>query len=75
MLFAAVHESGSVQLFGRRNAETIHARRVNDCDETRDLEPIDDCVERGITPVEELLEKFHGAAGGSVEPVFAEYAY
>src|SRR6266446_6393066 len=47
----------------------------NDCDETRYLEPIEDFVERGITPAEELLEKFHGPWGGSVEPVFTEYAY
>ena len=44
-------------------------------DETRYLEPIEDFVERGITPAEELLEKFHGPWGGSVEPVFTEYAY
>jgi len=47
----------------------------NDCDETRYLEPIEDFVERGITPAEELLEKFQGPWGGSVEPVFTEYAY
>jgi glutamate--cysteine ligase len=44
-------------------------------DETRYLGPLDDFVARGITPAEELLEKFHGAWGGSVEPVFDEYAY
>lgn len=47
----------------------------NGCDETRFLEQIDDFAERGITPAEELLEKFYGPWGGSVEPVFAEYAY
>jgi glutamate--cysteine ligase len=44
-------------------------------DETRYLEPLDSLVERGITPAEELLEKFHGPWDGSVEPVFTEYAY
>jgi glutamate--cysteine ligase len=44
-------------------------------DETRYLEPLEKFVERGITPAEELLEKFHGPWGGSVEPVFTEYAY
>ncbi len=29
----------------------------------------------GITPAEEKLEKFHGRWGGSVDPVFREYAY
>ncbi len=30
---------------------------------------------RGVTPAEELLEKFHGAWGGSVAPVYTEFAY
>jgi glutamate--cysteine ligase len=47
----------------------------NGCDETRFLDPIDDFAERGVTPAEELLEKFHGPWGGSVEPAFSEYAY
>ena len=32
-------------------------------------------IARGITPAEELLEKFHGEWDGSVEPIFEEYAY
>ena len=32
-------------------------------------------IARGITPAEELLEKFHGEWNGSVEPIFEEYAY
>jgi glutamate--cysteine ligase len=44
-------------------------------DETQYLEPLERAVERGVTPAEELLEKFHGPWGGSVDPVFAEYAY
>jgi glutamate--cysteine ligase len=47
----------------------------NGCDETRFLEPLDDFAERGVTPAEELLEKFHGPWGGSVEPIFDECAY
>jgi glutamate--cysteine ligase len=39
------------------------------------LRPIEEYVARGITPAEELLEKFHGAWDRSVEPVFKEYAY
>ena len=37
--------------------------------------PLEEFAERGITPAEELLEKYHGPWGGSVEPVFTEYAY
>jgi glutamate--cysteine ligase len=44
-------------------------------DETRYLQPLQEFVTRGITPAEELLEKFHGPWAGSVEPVFQEYAY
>jgi glutamate--cysteine ligase len=44
-------------------------------DEGRHLETLDDIVERGITPAEELIEKYKGPWGGSVEPVFEEQAY
>lgn len=44
-------------------------------DETRFLEPLEDLVSRGTTPAEELLAKFHGEWGGSVDPVYREYAY
>jgi glutamate--cysteine ligase len=39
-------------------------------DETRYLEPLRTFLERGITPAEHLLEKFHGSWRGSVEPLF-----
>jgi glutamate--cysteine ligase len=44
-------------------------------DESRHLETLDDIVERGVTPAEDLIEKFKGPWGGSVEPVFAEQSY
>jgi glutamate--cysteine ligase len=44
-------------------------------DETRYLRPIQEFVARGITPAEELLEKFHGPWQGSVDPIYKEYAY
>jgi glutamate--cysteine ligase len=47
----------------------------NGRDETRYLRPLEESVARGVTPAEELLEKFHGKWGGSVEPVFEEYSY
>jgi glutamate--cysteine ligase len=47
----------------------------NGRDETRYLRPLEESVARGVTPAEELLEKFHGKWGGSVEPVFDEYSY
>ncbi|WP_341987515.1 glutamate--cysteine ligase [Azorhizobium sp. AG788] len=44
-------------------------------DETRFLAPIDEVVASGRTPAECLLERFHGAWEGSVEPAFEELAY
>jgi glutamate--cysteine ligase len=44
-------------------------------DESRYLDVLDDIVARGVTPAEELIAKFNGPWGGSVEPAFAEYAY
>jgi glutamate--cysteine ligase len=44
-------------------------------DETRHLEPLDRIIDRGHTPAEEMLEKFHGPWQGSVEPAYEEYAF
>jgi glutamate--cysteine ligase len=44
-------------------------------DETHFLNPLREFVARGITPADELLEKFRGPWGGSVDPAFSEYAY
>src|SRR5205814_806587 len=59
----------------RRGLSRRDRTDVNDCDETRYLESMEEFTERGITPAEELLEKYHGPWGRSVEPVFTEYAY
>jgi glutamate--cysteine ligase len=44
-------------------------------DETRYLDALEDRVARGTTPAQELLEKFHGPWGGSVDPIYADEAY
>jgi glutamate--cysteine ligase len=44
-------------------------------DETRHLAPLDDIVARGKTPAEDLIEKFKGPWGGSIDAVFEEQAY
>ena len=54
----------------RRNRPDRNGR-----DETCYLDPIQEIVSRGVTPAEQLLEKFHGSWGGSVAPVFEEFAY
>jgi glutamate--cysteine ligase len=55
----------------------VRRRRLDSSghDESRYLRPVQEMVARGITPAEELLEKFHGPWNGSVEPIFNEYAY
>src|SRR5262249_22548491 len=52
-----------------------HLLDANGQDEGRYLRPIQEFVARGITPAEELLQKYHGEWQGSVDPVFREYAY
>jgi glutamate--cysteine ligase len=44
-------------------------------DETRYLDVLDDRLARGTTPAGELLDKFKGVWGGSVDPIYTEEAY
>jgi glutamate--cysteine ligase len=44
-------------------------------DESRYLEPLERILESGRTPAEEMLDKFNGEWGGSVEPAYQEYAF
>ena len=47
----------------------------NGRDETRYLRPLEESIARGITPAEELLEKYFNEWNSSVERIFDEYAY
>lgn len=44
-------------------------------DETGFLAPLDEVVARGSSSAEEMVRAFHTRWGGSIEPVFLEYAY
>lgn len=44
-------------------------------DETHFLSTLEEVVARGTTSAEEMLNAFHTRWGGSIEPVFMEYAY
>ena len=44
-------------------------------DESTFLEPLRDIVESGMCPAERKLEAYHTRWGGSVDPLFKEYAY
>jgi glutamate--cysteine ligase len=54
----------------RRRARHDHAGR----DESCHLAPLARTLETGRTPAEDMLEKFHGVWGGSVERAYADYA-
>jgi glutamate--cysteine ligase len=47
----------------------------NGRDETRYLRPLEESIARGITPAEELLERYFNEWNSSVDPIFDEYAY
>lgn len=44
-------------------------------DETEYLAPLQETVETGITPADEMLRRFEGTWGGSIDPVYTAYAY
>jgi glutamate--cysteine ligase len=48
---------------------------VSGQDESRYLEVLEDRLARGTTPAQELLAKFHGPWGGSVDPIYTDEAY
>jgi glutamate--cysteine ligase len=48
---------------------------LNGQDETRYLDVLDDRLARGTTPAQELLAKYYGPWGGSVDPIYTEEAY
>ncbi|WP_157016921.1 glutamate--cysteine ligase [Mesorhizobium xinjiangense] len=52
---------------GRKNRE--------DFDETHFIAPLEEIVARGTTSAQEMVTAFHTRWGGSIEPVFLEYAY
>ena len=46
-----------------------------DRDEGHFLNALREIVERGETPAEELLGRYHGEWGGTLSPIYAEYSY
>jgi glutamate--cysteine ligase len=59
----------------RRGLQKRQRLDRNGRDETRYLRPLEESIARGITPAEELLEKYFNEWNGSVDPLFTEYAY
>ena len=44
-------------------------------DESWHLEPIEQIAADAQTPAEQMLVKYHGVWGGSVDPVYREYVF
>ncbi len=82
LALAAPFRRGTVRDLARAMVELaregLRARSVTDLDgndERQYLRRVEEIVESGRTPAEEKLERYHGAWGGSVDPLFHEYAY
>ena len=80
--FALPFRDGTVLDLSRRALEiSAHGlqrracRNPNGADESIYLEPLMEFVDAGQTPADRKLELFHGRWNGSVDPVFAEFAY
>jgi glutamate--cysteine ligase len=80
--FKLPFRDGTVLDLSRRALEiSAHglARRAklnrNGSDESTYLDPMMEFVAAGQTPADRKLELFHGPWGGSVDPVFTEFAY
>jgi len=64
-----------VLALSRKGLARRNRRNISGADETVYLEPLEDLAERGITPAEEMLQKYNNEWRGSLEPVYDEYAY
>jgi glutamate--cysteine ligase len=59
----------------RRGLERRARLDRNGRDETRYLRPLEEIIARGVTPAEEMLEKYFNDWNESVVPLYDEYAY
>ena len=65
-------ETLAISRLGLKN----RARKNRDgYDEQSFLAPLDEVVARGTTSAEEMVQAYHMRWGGSIDPVFLEYAY
>jgi glutamate--cysteine ligase len=64
-----------VLAISQAGTEEPHRLNRDGYDETDFLAPLEEVVARGTTSAEEMLKAYHTRWGGSIEPVFMEYAY
>ncbi|MCP4315699.1 MAG: glutamate--cysteine ligase [Hyphomicrobiales bacterium] len=67
--------SREVLAISRAGLQARNQLNEEDNDEAHFLAPLEESVARGTTGAGELLDLYHGSWGGSVDPVFKEYAY
>ena len=64
-----------VLAISRQGLQNRDRKNRDGYDETSFLNTLDEVVARGTTSAEEMLAAYHTRWGGSIEPVFLEYAY
>jgi glutamate--cysteine ligase len=62
----------SISRTGLRNRKRLNR---DGYDETTFIAPLEEVVARGTTSAQEMINAYHTRWGGSIEPVFMEYAY
>ncbi len=67
--------AGDMLALSRAGLKARAKQDDNDRDESHFLDPLDRIVETGRTQADEMLALYHGRWQGSVDPVFAEFAY
>jgi glutamate--cysteine ligase len=67
----------ATEVLNLARAGLVQRKRLNPAgeDETRYLGVLQERLKRGSTPAQDLLAKFNGPWGGSVDPIFTEEAY
>ena len=65
-------EALKISRLGLKNRER---KNRDGYDETTFLSTLDEVIARGTTSAEEMVNAYHTRWGGSIEPVFLEYAY
>ena len=67
--------AGEVLALAEAGLKARDRRDKSGANEAHHLDPLMEIVKSGRTPAEEMLEAYHGRWRGSVDPIFAEYAY
>jgi glutamate--cysteine ligase len=67
--------SKEVLSFARNGLVNRNQLNADGFDESHFLAPLEEVAARGTTSAQEMIDDFHTRWGGSIEPVFLEYAY